>query len=149
MHLPRSFLNDIPIAGAFVTSMLPGLALKIFLILVPIVITKMNKVILRNALPYHEPVGTGALRDVPAKWFHRIARWRAGCHSCRCRQAGMPPTPHPATPHPNTHPPTHPRAAAHPPALQFAGMVSVTQIDLGLVYRYFIFQVGCCFIGVF
>ena len=43
-HPPCSFVNSIPIAGAFLTGMLPGLALKIFLALVPMFIVMMNKV---------------------------------------------------------------------------------------------------------
>uniref|UniRef100_A0AAD5H1R9 ERD4-related membrane protein n=1 Tax=Chlorella ohadii TaxID=2649997 RepID=A0AAD5H1R9_9CHLO len=69
-----NFLNKIPIVGALVTGMLPGLALKIFLIIVPIVITIMNK---------------------------------------------------------------------------WSGMVSTTQVDLGLISRYFIFQVITVFLGSF
>lgn len=68
------FVNSIPIAGAFLTGMLPGLALKIFLALVPMFIVMMNK---------------------------------------------------------------------------FAGMVSQSQIDLGLVSRYFYFQVVTLFLGSF
>lgn len=69
-----NFLNKIPIVGALVTGMLPGLALKIFLIIVPIIITIMNK---------------------------------------------------------------------------WSGMVSTTQVDLGLISRFFIFQVITVFLGSF
>ncbi|KAL4853137.1 CSC1-like protein [Chlorella vulgaris] len=68
------FLNSIPILGALLTGMLPGLALKIFLALVPMIITAMNR---------------------------------------------------------------------------FAGMISESQIDLGLVSRYFYFQVITLFLGSF
>ncbi|PSC73975.1 ERD4-related membrane isoform B [Micractinium conductrix] len=68
------FLNDIPIAGAMITGILPGLALKIFLAIVPIILAIMNK---------------------------------------------------------------------------FAGAVSVAQIDLGVVYEFFIFQVITVFLGSF
>jgi hypothetical protein len=68
------FVNSIPIAGALLTGMLPGLALKIFLALVPMFITMMNR---------------------------------------------------------------------------FAGMVSQSQIDLGLTSRFFYFQVITLFLGSF
>jgi hypothetical protein len=41
--LPCSFINDIPILNALVTSILPSLALKIFLALLPWLLTLMAR----------------------------------------------------------------------------------------------------------
>lgn len=43
MNSVVSFIQSIPVANSFLTAMLPGLALKIFLAIVPIILTLMNK----------------------------------------------------------------------------------------------------------